>query len=88
MRDTDAFSGTDGGDLTVPVSVLLEIRSRFMRSAETARAYAGLYREKGEEKLSERNSGMAFAYGVAAQGITEELDRLGIPREGEEQEWQ
>lgn len=88
MRDTDAYSGTDGGDLSVPVSVLLEIRSRFTRSAETARAYAGLYREKGEEKLSERNSGMAFAYGVAAQGIAEELDHLGIPREGEKQRWQ
>ena len=81
-----AFSGTEGGDLSVPASVLLELRTRFMRNAETAMTYAGLYMEKGEEKLSERNSGMAFAYGVAAQSIAEELDRLGIPREGEEQE--
>lgn len=80
-----AFSGTDGGD-SIPASVLLELRTRFTKSAETASAYAELYREKGEEKLSERNSGMAFAYGVAAQSIAEELDRLGIPREGEKQE--
>ena len=80
-----AFSGTDGGD-SIPAAVLQELRTRFMRNAETARAYAELYREKGEEKLSERNSGMAFAYGVAAQGIAEELERLGISREGEKQE--
>lgn len=85
-RDKGAdFSGTDGGD-SIPASVLQELRSRFTRSAETARAYAELYNQKGEEKLSERNSGMAFAYGVAVQGIAEELDRLGIPREGEKQE--
>jgi len=88
MKDTDiTFSGTDGGD-SIPASVLQELRSRFTRSAGTASAYAELYREKGEEKLSERNSGMAFAYGVAAQSIAEELDRLGIPREGEKQRWQ
>lgn len=87
MKDADiTFSGTDGGDLTVPVSVLLKIRSRFMRNAETAMTYAGLYMEKGEEKLSERNSGMAFAFRIAAQSIAEELDCLGIPREGEKQE--
>lgn len=86
MKDADiTFSGTDGGD-SIPASVLQELRSRFIRNAETAMTYAGLYMEKGEEKLSERNSGMAFAYGVAAQGIAEELDRLGIPREGEKQE--
>lgn len=82
MRDTDAYSGTDGGDLSVPVSVLLEIRSRFTRSAETAMTYAELYNQKGEKAASERNGGMAFAFRIAAQSIAEELDCLGIPREG------
>lgn len=82
-----AFSSTDGGDL-IPASVLRELRTRFTRSAETAMTYAELYNQKGEKAASERNGGMAFAFRIAAQGITEELDRLGIPREGEEQEWQ
>lgn len=81
------FSGTDGGD-SIPTSVLRELRIKFIKNAETAMTYAELYMEKGEEKLSERNSGMAFALWVAAQSIAEELDRLGIPREGEEQRWQ
>lgn len=84
MKDADiTFSGTDGGD-SIPASVLQELRSRFIRNAETARAYAELYREKGEKAASERNGGMAFAFRIAAQGIAEELDRFGIPREGEE----
>lgn len=81
MKDTDiTFSGTDGGD-SIPASVLLELRSRFIRNAETARAYAGLYNQKGEKAASERNSGMAFAFRIAAQSIAEELDRLGISLE-------
>lgn len=86
MKDTDiTFSGTDGGD-SIPASVLLELRTRFTRNAETARAYAELYNQKGEKSASERNGGMAFAFRVAAQSIAEELDRLGISREGEKQE--
>lgn len=84
MRDTDAFSGTEGGDL-IPASVLLELRTKFIKNAETAMTYAELYNQKGEKAASERNGGMAFAFRIAAQSIAEELDRLGIPREGEKQ---
>lgn len=85
-RDKDAaLLEMEGGDLSVPVSVLLELRTRFTRSAETAMTYAELYNQKGEKAASERNGGMAFAFRIAAQSIAEELDRLGIPREGEKQ---
>lgn len=74
------FSGTDGGD-PIPASVLRELRTKFMKNAETAMTYAELYNQKGEKAASERNGGMAFAFRVAAQSIAEELDRLGISLE-------
>lgn len=82
MKDADiTFSGTDGGD-SIPASVLLELRTKFIKNAETAMTYAELYNQKGEKAASERNGSMAFAFRIAAQSIAEELERLGIPREG------
>ena len=81
MKDTDiTFSGTDGGD-SIPASVLQELRTKFIKNAETAMTYAELYNQKGEKVASERNGGMAFAFRIAAQSIAEELDRLGISLE-------
>lgn len=86
-RDKDAaLLEMEGGDLSVPVSVLRELRTKFIKNAETAMTYAELYNQKGEKAASERNGGMAFTFRIAAQSIAEELDRLGIPREGEKQE--
>lgn len=79
-RDIDnALSELEDRDPMVPASVLVELRKQLIRNSETARAYAEKYAARGEAEVSERNSGMAFAYDIAAQKIAEELDLLGIP---------